>query len=212
MGDARLNREAENAPIPRGVDPRALVSWGSLLRLLRPVLKALHLSVENIDAQELGDGGVHLKAKGGGEEAVQNFIVTAFSYGSEGYNFTVTPGTFMGESVTQGGVELSLADPPVGVLGSGERRVYIKTTFAVTTTDDYVNAADLTSAIIEVLSAEEVDALGPRGPGETIDFYIELAWFIDGVKQAQFISTSLGGEVCGIANDSGQANLEVFRS
>jgi hypothetical protein len=212
MADAKLNREADQVQLPRGVNPRALVRWGTLMRLLKPVLKALHISAENMDVQELGDGGVHLKAKGGDGEGVQNFIVTAFSDGVGGYSFTVTPGTFMGEPVTLGGVELSLASPPVGTLGTGEKRVYIKATFSVTTTDDYVNAGELTSSIIEVKSAAEVDPLGPRGPGETIDFYIQLAWFIDGVKQSQDISTSLGGELCGVANDTGTANLEVFRS
>jgi hypothetical protein len=192
---------------------RGVVNVPELIDVMKFLARVLgfKITVDGLDIKEIHDG-LHLKATGGGESTVQNFIVTAFSDGSGGYNFTVTPGTFMGQPVTLGGVELSLESPPVGVLGSGERRVYIKATFDATTTNDYVNAAALASAIIEVKSAEEVDALGPRGPGETIDFYIELAWFIDGVKQAQFISTSLGGEVCGIANDSGQANLKVFRS
>lgn len=67
MGDANLNREAERVEMPRGVNGRAFVRWRSLMKLLKPVLKKLHISAEGIDVQELGDGGIHLKGEGGSD-------------------------------------------------------------------------------------------------------------------------------------------------
>lgn len=69
MGDTKLNREADRVEMPRGVNGRAFVRWRSLMKLLKPVLKSLHISAEGIDVQEMGDGGIHLRGKGGAGES-----------------------------------------------------------------------------------------------------------------------------------------------
>jgi hypothetical protein len=195
------------------VPSRGIVGW----RSIRPVLEMLaekcgvKLSVDGAERLGTIEGGFHVKV-GAGSEDDHPFLVEVTSLPGGGVGFTVVPGTFAGQVPTLGGVALNAATAPVGTLGSGVRYVYLKATYAITTVDDYVSAGTLSSVVVEVTGAEESDALGPKGPGATVEFYILLASYSDGTKTGQYVTTSLGAELCGIADDSGMVNLLVFAS
>jgi hypothetical protein len=133
------------------------------------------------------------------------FKVTAIGDG-----FRVEPGTFGGTIPTLGGIPLS--SDPVGELAGSESFVYLKVTFDIETEDNYVFAGTLNAAEIEVMETEEVDPLGPKGPGATAIFYILLATFEGSAKTGQYIINSLSYELCAVADDSGTVNLVVLSS
>jgi hypothetical protein len=77
-------------PAAGSVPSRAFVRWGTLMRLLAPLIQGGRISVEGIEAQEIA-GGVHLRTKGGA--AAQDH---PWSIRSAGNQYKLTPGSVNG--------------------------------------------------------------------------------------------------------------------
>lgn len=137
------------------------------------------------------------------------FKVTKSGSGS-GTRIRVEPGTYNGQIPTMD--DIPLDEEPTTELDDGTQYVWLKATYLIQTANNYVYAGTLESIAVEITDEMEDVPLGPKGPGESVDFFILLASFEDRAKTGQYIITSLGGELCGIVDDSGMVNLLVFTS
>ena len=81
--------QTHKAKQPGGAPARAFVRWGTLMKLLAPLISGGKISVEGIEAQEIGSG-VHLRAKGGSTVDHPWRIRTA------GSDYKLTPGSVNG--------------------------------------------------------------------------------------------------------------------
>lgn len=127
--------------------------------------------------------------------------------GGSAPRFTLEPGTYDGGYPTVGGVSL-VERPVIELTGSGWEHLYLKPSYTYSITHDFVVSGSLDSAVIEVASSEVAT---PLGPNDTGDFYILLVSFLDGVPMAQPERTSLGGEVCNYADESGNAGKATLK-
>lgn len=80
-------------PRPGGgsVPSRAFVRWGTLMRVLAPLIQSGKISVEGIEVQEIAQG-VHLRSKGGGGSTVDH----PWRIRSSGNSYKLTPGSVNG--------------------------------------------------------------------------------------------------------------------
>jgi hypothetical protein len=77
-------------PAAGSIPSRAFVRWGTLMRLLAPLIQGGRISVEGIEAQEIA-GGVHLRAKGGGGTQDHPWRIR-----TAGSGYKLTPGSVNG--------------------------------------------------------------------------------------------------------------------
>ncbi len=82
--------QTQKAKQPGGAPARAFVRWGTLMKLLAPLISGGKISVEGIEAQEIG-GGVHLRAKGGSSTVDHPWRIRA-----SGSGYQLTPGSVNG--------------------------------------------------------------------------------------------------------------------
>ena len=90
-----LGRTHKEPQITRTPPARAFVRWGTLLRILKPLLSAGKISVEGIDVQEI-EGGVHLRAKPGEQANDHPWMYRRYTAGTTGREFQLTAGTING--------------------------------------------------------------------------------------------------------------------
>jgi hypothetical protein len=83
--------QTQKAKQPGGAPARAFVRWGTLMKLLAPLISGGKISLEGIEAQEIG-GGVHLRAKGGGGSTVDH----PWRIRTSGSGYQLTPGSVNG--------------------------------------------------------------------------------------------------------------------
>lgn len=112
---------------PGGAPARAFVRWGTLMKLLAPLINGGKISVEGIEAQEIG-GGVHLRAKGGGGSTADH----PWRIRTSGSDYQLTPGSVNG-----------LVPGNVTTTFSKNRYVWVKATLDA---DGSVTAVEMQSA------------------------------------------------------------------
>jgi hypothetical protein len=164
------------------------------------------VSVDGLDIQEIKDG-VHLKGKAGGG-GTHAWYAEAFTGEGGTLYFRLEPGSYNEVPPDLGGSPLTLSNN-TGVLGTGEKHLYLDVDYTLHAANSFVHSATFNGAEVSVKSSLVTNPLGPNASGQ---YSILLASFVDGVKEGQYKDRSLGGEVCGVADTSAEANLLVHSS
>lgn len=190
--------------LPFRIPKEGVVGYRVLNPILFFILGKLGIKVSyDGDIAEI-EGGVHLK---GGTTAATTadhpFLVTAFSDGGT-LKFRVAAGTFHGVIPTLGGAALNAATPPSGTLGAGTRVVYLKVTSTLATNHGFVYGATFSTPQVEAAAAV------PSDNKATGTYHRLIASFVDGVKTAQVINSSLDGFVEDTGAGATEADLYVF--
>lgn len=179
---------------------KGLVRMKDLIRFAKFVARfcGFKVSADGLDMQEIADG-VHIKASGSSTSTRTHPFLCV----PEGAGFRIYPGTWDGEPPTVGG--LALTESLTMALGAGVQHVYLVLEYLLTASEGgYVYSVDLQSAQISVQGSLESSPTSHRDT-----FYVLIASFNDGVKTAQYVTSSLSGSVCDDGTGDGLANLQI---
>lgn len=125
-----------------------------------------------------------------------------------GLRYYVESGSFNILTPTLGGTSIATTPHPTGALEtSGDYYVYLKISATLSVESAYVYSYSYTAAVIEAASAVPSDT--KTSPAS---YYIPLAKFIDGVKNTQYVTTSLNGFVEDDGTAASRGNLIYFQA
>lgn len=184
-------KPAANAPA------RAFVRWGTLMRLLAPLIQGGKISLEGIEAQEVA-GGVHLRTRSGG-------IKYPLVVNGDG---SVVPGIVANMTPSINGVPITRDPPPRLNIGNGTRWVVLEIEADLDKIQGiYVQGATVKAVNIKVQSSapQPSDLVSSSGRFKTT-----LATFNSGVKTGQFHFQSLNVMIVDDGSGDGKGELFIF--
>jgi hypothetical protein len=188
--------------LPAGVKPQSLVRHRTLARLLKPLYKALGLSVDGLDLMETADG-VHLRALGGAGAGDAPFAVIIHNNGDGTGYMTVNPGTCLRGMATTMAGDLLTADPPpqvsLSLSGTAKVWVQINTTLTLDVAGLFVVHWELDSSEIHGGSSVPDDDYAAGV------YYVEIATITDGK-----VTGARTGHIYGDLTNSGLGNGEAY--
>jgi hypothetical protein len=184
-------------PAAGNVPSRAFVRWGTLMRLLAPLIQGGRISLDGIEAQEVA-GGVHLRARSGDTK----FPLVVNSDGS------VVPGIVANMTPSINGTLITHDPPPRLNIGNGMRWAVL----AIQADLDKIQGSYVQGATVKDVEIM-VQSSAPQ-PSDLVSssgrFKTTLATFNNGVKTGQFHFQSLNVMIVDDGSGEGKGELFIF--
>jgi hypothetical protein len=165
--------QKQEPQIPRGINPRSLMRWGTFLRIFGSVFKRLGISTDDLDITETANG-IHLK--GGAGSGSSGRVPWTVSMGSSATQRIIAPGTIGGIMARIGADRLDATPPPqLTITGSAVNYIYLRIALTLSTDGNgFITGGSLADGNATVIASLEANPAVLDDPGAGL-FHEHLA-------------------------------------